>query len=123
MTASAARFDPAVEAAFQAVYGLDVTTAVLTPRRTMVLLRRLPPGAWTDPDSAASWTIEAHILASLVDAVNHLIWLTQRVNSKKAPKQPKPFPRPGQKTKPEQRAKGPAGIVAALAGMEGTVQG
>ena len=65
MTAAAAQHDPDVEAAMQAAYGVD--PASLTLRRFWVLLRRLPPGRWPVQDHPASWSVEAHLLASVVD--------------------------------------------------------
>ena len=95
--ACAARFDPDVEAAFLAHYGVDVLHDAPTPRRIHSLLSRLPAGAWPGRESNASWSAEAHLLAAVLDGVNNLNWLTATVNSKKGrgPKRPKPTPRPG----------------------------
>lgn len=44
-----------------------------------------------DPEAVA-WSLEAHLLASVIDVLNVANW--QRVGKKSAPK-PKPIPRPG----------------------------
>jgi hypothetical protein len=82
-------------------YGVDTLSPTVTPRRLWVLLQRLPPGAWPDSAAEASWSVESYLLAALVDRVSELTWLTAAVNSKKGkqPKQPKPIPRPGQKSR------------------------
>ena len=81
----------------QAHYGVDTLDPALTLRKLWVLLQRLPPGAWSDPTSEASWSIEAYLLAAAVDRMAELSWITATVNSKKGqgPKRPKPVPRPG----------------------------
>jgi len=80
-----------------AAYGVDTLDPTVTLRRVWVLLRRLPPGTVSDPDSAASWSVESHLLATMVDAVRDLTWLTAAVNSKQKPQRPKPMHRPGNK--------------------------
>ena len=121
--ACAARFDPAVEAAFLAVYGIDTLADGLSPRRTLALLRNLPSGSlesWTDVD--ASWTVETHMLAEAIDAINWLTWMTARVNSKKEPKKPKPIPRPGDKARKrpaKKRALNVRTLADAIQGTEG----
>lgn len=87
-----------------ATYGVDTLSPTVTPRRLWVLLQRLPPGAWPDPAVEASWSVEAYLLASAVDRLGELTWITAAVNSKKGkqPKQPKPLPRPG-KPQPRRR--------------------
>lgn len=93
MGTAAAVFDPRVEAAVLARYGVDPHTCTL--RRLHVLVTALPPGYWPDPDNAMSWSPEAHLLAGVVDAVNQTTWMVAAVNSKRPPKRPKPMPRPG----------------------------
>lgn len=88
-------FDPDVEATLLRVYGVDPQEATL--RRVWVLLTRLPLGAWQKEQGAASWTQESYLLASVIDAVNQLAWVTVAANSKTKPKPPKPVPRPGQR--------------------------
>ena len=118
--ACAARFDPDVEAAFLAHYGIDVLHDAPTPRRIHSLLARLPAGAWPDQDSSASWSVEAHLLAAILDGTNNLNWLTATVNSKKGqgPKRPKPTPRPGEKTATRQPRK-LADVLRSAAGLPG----
>ena len=70
-----------------------------TPRRVWVLIGRLPLGSWVKDQGPGSWTNESYLLASVVDAVNQNSWLLAAVNSKKKPKRPEAFPRPGTKAK------------------------
>ena len=77
----------------QAAYGVDPSD--LSLRRFWVLLRRLPVGAWPDQDEPASWSAEAHLLASVIDAVNENTWVLAAVNSKRKPPRPDAMPRPG----------------------------
>ena len=78
-------------------YGVDPHTCGL--RRLYVLVRCLPAGYWPDPNEDATWSVEAHLLAGVVDAVNNAAWTIAAVNSKSKPKRPKPVTRPGQATK------------------------
>lgn len=61
----------------------------------MVIVRRAPPTSalmrHLDPEAVA-WTLEAHLLASVIDVLNIANW--QRIGKKGAPR-PKPIPRPG----------------------------
>lgn len=93
MGTAAATFDPMVEAAVLARYGVDPHTCGL--RRLYVLLRALPAGYWPDPHHEASWSVEAHLLAGLIDATNNTAWTVAAANSKSRPKRPKPVRRPG----------------------------
>lgn len=97
-----------------ATYGIDTLDPRLTLRRMWVLLRRLPAGSWPDPDEAASWSIESHLLAAVVDRLGELAWLTAAVNSKKQPKKPKPIPRPGGTPKQQVRDEGLGSLMAAM---------
>lgn len=92
--AAASRFDPEVEAALLARYGVDSLSREVTPRRIVVLLRHLPGGYLS---GAASWSVEDHLLATVADALHSLLWVTVTVNSAKGRKPPKikPIPRPG----------------------------
>lgn len=76
-------------------FGVDILDPSVTLRRVWVLVNRLPPGAWADHEHDASWSIEAHLLASAIDALNQLTWVTVATNSKSKPKRPKPVKRPG----------------------------
>lgn len=75
-------------------YGVDVLDRRVSLRRIHVLLQRLPAGAWPDPDSPLSWSIESHLLAALVDSVGALIYVTLKAAGSKSAKQPRPVPRP-----------------------------
>jgi len=86
-----------VESALLATYGVDVLDPAVTLRRIWLLLRRLPPGAWPDADEATSWSVEAYLLANVLDAVADLTWVTVAANSKHKPQRPKPIPRPGKR--------------------------
>lgn len=94
---AAAVFDPRVEAAVLARYGVDPWTCSL--RRLFVLLQAMPPGYWPDTEVEAVWSVESHLLAGLIDAVNQTTWMVAAANSKRPPARPKPFPRPGGKAK------------------------
>jgi hypothetical protein len=95
ISASAARFTPAVEAALLAHYAVDPLDPTVTPRRMWVLLSNLPPGSMRG-NHAGAWTMEAHLLASVVDALNQLTWVQVAKASKKKPKRPQPLRRPGE---------------------------
>lgn len=117
--ACAARFDPAVEATMLRVYGVDTLAPGLSPRRMWVLLTRLPAGQVPWDDTQAAWSVEAHLLAHLVDAINQLTWVQVAKASKHRPKQPKPLQRPGDR----QRRAGLniRSLAGALAGQDGVV--
>lgn len=96
MRVAAARFDPRVEAALFARYGVDVLdTQSVSLRRLRWLLELLPPGFWQDQESDASWSQESHLLACVVDALRGLQWQNANRGSKHPDPQPPPFPRPG----------------------------
>jgi hypothetical protein len=71
-------------------YGIDTLDPAVSTRRVWVLLQRLPPEA-RRPGEA--WSTEAELLATLIDHVAELTWLTHRVNGGKGAR-PKPVPRP-----------------------------
>ena len=98
--AAAARFDPEVEAALLARYGVDTLDPSVTMRRVFVLLQRLPGEYLLDP---GDWDTDRHLLATVADAVHTLLWVTVKVNSKKGTSVPKikPLPRPDSHTEPE----------------------
>lgn len=89
-----AMFDPDTEAAFAKAYPGEPAPYLISPRRMNVLIRRMPAGAWPDPQHPASWSTEAHLTASVIDAVNQLTWVTVAANSKTKPKRPDPVHRP-----------------------------
>jgi len=88
-------YDPKVEAAVLARYGVDPHRCTL--RRLRVLVQHLPPGYWMDPDSEGVWSSEAHLLAGVIDAVNQTTWVLAATNSKNRPPRPKPVERPGRR--------------------------
>lgn len=117
MAACAARFDPAVEAAMLAQFGVDTLEAPgPTPRRMHHLLGALPAGAFPNVDHPAAWSQETHMLANVVDALQTLTWVEVAKASKRAPKRPKPIPRPGKRQRQKVTA---MGLADALTGVEG----
>lgn len=119
MSVAAARYDPDVEAAMLAHYG--VRTRDVSLRELRVLMHRLPPGVLQDPDRGDVWSDETHMLASVVDAVNDLAYVTLMIaldpEARQRVPKPKPVPRPG--PKPETITVKPVDQVAALAAMLG----
>lgn len=73
-----------------AAYGVDVLDPRVTPRRVQTLFDNLPP-AYRRPGE--EWSIEAELLALLVDRVAELTYVTVRANGGKA-KRPKPIATP-----------------------------
>lgn len=63
-----------------------------------VLTSRLPPGSTPAVTDDAAWSVEAHLLAGVFDAVSALIWVTVQAHGGKGGKKPKPLPRPGGQT-------------------------
>jgi hypothetical protein len=76
-----------------AVYGVDVLDPRVTLRRLSSLVHRLPAGSWPDEKAAMSWSVEAHLLAGVMDSLAALTFVTVKAYGGKPPK-PKPFPRP-----------------------------
>lgn len=74
----------------RAAYGVDVLDPAISCRRVALLLDRLPASARS---LGEAWSAEAELLATLVDHVAYLAWVTIRANGGK-PKKPKPYPRP-----------------------------
>lgn len=108
MGTAALRYDPDVEAAVLAHYGLRVRD--LNNRELRVLFDRLPPGSWPDPDRGEVWTQESHLLALLVDEIRWLQYTLIAVNvsdgDRRKLEKPKPLPRPGRRDETEQEATG-----------------
>lgn len=102
----------------QAVFGIDTLADGLTPRRMLVLLRRIPPGPFFPRhDHPSAWSEEAHLLASVIDSLGNLIWMTAQANSpKRRVPRPKPVTRPGARKTMKVSA---VGLADALAGVEG----
>jgi hypothetical protein len=82
-----------------AAYGVDVLDPKVSLRRVYVLVRHMRPGYSADVRSETSWSVEAHLLASVLDALAGLTYVTLRAAGGKAPV-PKPFPRPGRHKPP-----------------------
>lgn len=74
-----------------AAYGIDVLSPAVSTRRVHVLLERLPPHARRGGER---WSVEAELLASLIDNVAMLTWVTMRANGAKNVAKPKPVTRP-----------------------------
>jgi len=88
-------FDPDVEAAMIATYGRHPLDYSLPQAGR--LIRRLPPGMLPYTDTQMAWSTETHMLASLIEQIQWLTWVTVAANSKKKPDKPKPVKRPGAK--------------------------
>jgi hypothetical protein len=95
-----------------AAYGVDAHR--VSPRRLAVLLDQLPPSA---RQGGEPWSVEAHLLALLVDHVAYLTWVQLRAAGAKNPPRPRPLPRP-----PEGRARPAEAVLEpprAASGAEG----
>lgn len=89
---------------FQAYYGLDFVGLMrpdssYSPRRTLVLIRQLPPESATmaalrGGDAFRGWGLDQYFLAALVDAVRENTYAVVAANSKRKPKPPEPIQRP-----------------------------
>lgn len=71
----------------------------LSPRRVVWLVEHLPEDSATvavlrGGAEHRSWTTAAHLLATVVDAVQLNTWATVAANSKRRPRPPTPLPRP-----------------------------
>jgi hypothetical protein len=73
-----------------ATYGVDVLDPAVSCRRVRVLLDRLPPAA---RQQGQEWSTEAELLATVIDALGQLTYVTLRANGAKCGK-PKPVKRP-----------------------------
>jgi hypothetical protein len=62
------------------------------------------------------WNRNSELLASVIDAIQILSWYFVTVNSKKAPKKPDPYPRPGEEKRKEAEDKLPNPLMTALRG-------
>lgn len=76
------------------VYGLALHA--LAPREAARLAVNLPAGSltWQALDVPAAWTVEQHLLATLVDQMN--LWMWANSDPKRRGHRPDPLPRPGQ---------------------------
>lgn len=122
ISAAAARFDPEVEAALLARYGVDTLDPRTSLRRVAVLVRHLPGGYLVE--GPGSWSIEDHLLATIADAVHQLLWVTVTVNSSKNRKPPriKPIPRPGDTATVVEKPTATLRDLATLLSQEGLVR-
>jgi hypothetical protein len=80
------------------VYGVDVLSPDVSTRRVAVLLDRLPPYARRFGEQ---WSTEAELLASLIDQVAALTWITLKAHGAKNVPKPRPIRRPDLHTQPE----------------------
>ncbi|TDB90908.1 hypothetical protein E1264_03525 [Actinomadura sp. KC216] len=62
------------------------------------------------------WNRNSEMLASVIDAIQVLSWYFVTVNSKKTPKKPEPFPRPGDAKRKQDENRLPNPLLAALRG-------
>lgn len=109
-------------------FGIDTLDPAVSTRRVAVLLDRLPPSARVGGEV---WSVEAELLAVLIDQVAALTWVTLRGLGAKPPR-PKPIARParqrraGERQAPDAaRSSGSgswASAAAQLAGMPGMVR-
>lgn len=89
-------YSDAIEADFHRFYQLDLLDlyrGTLSPRKVLVLIEHLPPGAalWNETGGDSAWTLETHLLANVLDAVNVSNWIA--AGGKQSSK-PKPIARP-----------------------------
>ena len=82
------------------VYRLDMLT--LPALRAAALARWLPDGSmvWRAIDAPQAWSMETHLLASLVDQIQ--LWMWGMSDKRKRGPKPKPLPRPGTRQKTRQ---------------------
>jgi hypothetical protein len=74
-----------------AAYGIDVLDPEVSTRRVHVLLERLPPAARRGGEH---WSTEAELLASLIDHVAQLTYVTLKAAGAKTVTKPTPVKRP-----------------------------
>ncbi|HEX4399682.1 MAG TPA: hypothetical protein VH136_18730 [Trebonia sp.] len=86
-----------------AAYGVDVLDPGTSLRRVHVLLERLPPHARRGGEQ---WSTEAELMASLIDHVAVLTYVTLKANGANASK-PKPVERPPMRRRPQPKARAP----------------
>lgn len=78
------------------VYGLDI--ARLGAWEAAQLAAHLPDGSmvWRTLDTPRAWTMDQHLLATLVDQMR--MWMWAQSDPKRRGPRPKPLPRPGTDT-------------------------
>lgn len=94
----------ALLADFHRFYGIDLTealygTRLMAPRLLLALAEELPDesalaAAVRGGPQHRGWTVNAHLLASVIDAVGEAAWVTAQANSRKRIRRPRRFPRP-----------------------------
>jgi hypothetical protein len=85
-----------------AAYGVDVLDPGVSTRRVWVLLERLPPAVRR---LGEQWSTEAELLAGLIDEVAYNTWVLARVYGSRS-SAPKPVPRPPQRRREPEPARG-----------------
>jgi hypothetical protein len=98
------RHGAALLADFRRFYGLDLAEALygsrpVAPSLLLALAEELPDesafaAAVRGGPQHRGWTVSAHLLASVIDAVNEAAWITAQANSRKRVRRPRRFPRP-----------------------------
>jgi hypothetical protein len=108
-------------------YTVDLTClwrGTLSPRRVLWWVEHLPEDSATvaalrgGPEHRA-WTSSAHLLASVVDAVQVNTWTAVAAHAKRRPKPPAPLPRPTTSARRAARVVTVAEIAAQEAGTRG----
>jgi hypothetical protein len=94
----------AILADFQQEYGLNLIDLLkegsgYEPSTILVLVNQLPLASRTvaalrGGDQFIGWDVDRYYMATLIDAVNQVAYVTAAANSKRKPKAPKPMPRP-----------------------------
>ncbi|GAU66658.1 hypothetical protein SSP35_03_03060 [Streptomyces sp. NBRC 110611] len=97
-------YGTALLADFRRFYGLDLAEALfgsqpVAPSLLLGLVEELPEdsalaAAVRGGPHHRGWTVSAHLLASVIDAVNDAAWITAQANSRKRIRRPRRFPRP-----------------------------
>jgi hypothetical protein len=103
-------YGAALLADFRRFYGIDLAEALygsqpIAPRLLLALAEELPDesalaAAVRGGPHHRGWTVTAHLMASVIDAVGEAAWVTAQANSKKRVRRPHRFPRP---TSPRRR--------------------
>lgn len=104
-----------------ATYGIDTLDPGVSTRRVWVLLERLPPQARRGGEQ---WSVEAELLAGLIDQVANLTWITLQAHGAKGVTRPQPVPRPpGRRAAAEAQADrgGWGDVLRQLSGIPGVV--
>lgn len=89
---------------FRRYYQLDLADvlfgpAPVAPRLLLALVEELPDdsalaAAVRGGPEHRGWTVTAHLLASVIDAVGEAAWVTAQTNARKRIRRPRRFPRP-----------------------------